>query len=48
MRHKNGNTFVFRVPGAGRFDLTFSAEGNKVKSLTFDINDPVGDFKKVK
>ena len=48
LRHKNGNTFVFRVPGAGRFDLTFSAEGNKVKSLTFDINDPVGDFKKVK
>lgn len=45
MQHKNGNTFIFRVPGAGRFDLTFSADKNgRVKSLTFDINDPIGEF----
>ena len=44
LEHKDGNTFVFQVPGAGRFDLTFTVKGNKAKSLTFDINDPIGDF----
>lgn len=48
LTHVNGNNFKFRVPGAGRFDLSFKAEGGSVKSLTFDINDPVGDFSKVK
>ncbi len=42
--HKNGNVFIFRVPGAGTFDLTFTVKGGKASSLTFDINDPIGDF----
>lgn len=49
LQHKNGNAFVFRVPGAGRFDLTFAADkAGRVQSLTFDINDPIGEFKKIK
>lgn len=44
LEHKNGNTFVFRVPGAGRFDLTFKTKADRAESLTFDINDPIGDF----
>ncbi len=44
LEHKKGNAFKFRVPGAGRFDLTFSEKNGRVTSLTFDINDPIGDF----
>ena len=44
--HKNGNVFYFRVPGAGRFELTFKEKGGRVDALTFDINDPIGDFRK--
>ena len=46
LEHKNGNVFSFGVPGAGRFELTFKTKGNRVDALTFDINDPIGDFKK--
>ncbi len=42
--HKKGNKFEFRVPGAGRFNLTFKEKAGRVESLTFDINDPIGDF----
>lgn len=48
LEHKDGNTFVFHVPGAGHFDLTFDVKGGKAASLTFDINDPIGDFKRIK
>ena len=44
LKHKNGNEFEFFVPGGGTFDLTFTVKGTKVSSLTFDINDPIGDF----
>ena len=44
--HKNGNVFYFRVPGVGRFELTFKEKGGRVDALTFDINDPIGDFRK--
>lgn len=47
LEHKDGNVFTFRVPGAGRFDLTFTADRNgRAESFTFDINDPIGDFKR--
>ena len=42
--HKNGNVFKFHVPGSGTFDMTFTAKGGRAQSLTFDINDPVGEF----
>lgn len=48
LKHKNGDVFRFRVPGSGTFDLTFTTKNKRVQSLTFNINDPVGDFKKVK
>ena len=48
LTHKNGDVFTFFQPGSGTFDLIFTAKNKKVQSLTFDINDPVGDFKKVK
>ena len=44
LKHKNGNVFEFFVPGGGNFDLIFTVKGNSVKSLTFDIKDPIGDF----
>ena len=44
LEHKDGNVFVFNVPGAGHFDLTFTVSGQKARSLTFDINDPIGEF----
>lgn len=44
LRHKDGNVFSFHVNGAGNFDLTFTVEKGKATSLTFDINDPIGDF----
>ena len=47
LEHKNGNVFKFYQPGSGTFDLTFTVKGGKVQSLTFDINDPVGDFRKL-
>ena len=47
LEHKNGNVFKFHQPGSGTFDLTFTVKGGKVQSLTFDINDPVGDFRKL-
>lgn len=46
LEHKNGNTFSFRVPGAGSFDLIFTGNGSRITSLTFDINDPIGEFRK--
>jgi Beta-lactamase class C and other penicillin binding proteins len=48
LEHKTGNMFEFYVPGAGHFDLTFDVAGGRAKSLTFDINDPIGDFKRIK
>lgn len=50
LRHKNGNTFLFTVPGewADYYELSFTADGNKVKSLSFDTGDPFGEFVKVK
>ncbi len=42
--HKNGNVFKFHQPGSGTFDLTFTVKGGKAQSLTFNINDPVGEF----
>ena len=39
---------TFYQPGSGTFDLTFTAKNRRVQSLTFNINDPIGDFKKVK
>lgn len=47
LEHKSGHVFRFRVPGAGRFDLTFKVKGKRVVSFTFDINDPIGDFKRI-
>ena len=44
LTHKNGNTFKFYAPGSGTYDLIFTVKGSKVQSLTFDINDPVGEF----
>ena len=44
LKHKNGNVFKFYQPGSGTYDLIFTVKGNRVVSLTFDINDPVGDF----
>lgn len=47
LQHKDGNVFTFRVPGAGRFDLTFKpGPSGRAASFTFDINDPIGDFKR--
>lgn len=46
--HKNGNDFTFRVPGAGKFTLTFTEKEGRVKSLTFNIGDPIGQFDKIK
>lgn len=46
LNHKNGNVFKFYQPGSGTFDLTFTVKGNKAQSLTFDIVDPVGEFKR--
>ena len=46
LKHKNGNVFKFHQPGSGTFDLTFTVKGGKAQSLTFDINDPVGEFKR--
>lgn len=48
LEHKSGNEFTFRVPGAGRFTLTFTMEKGRVQSLTFNIGDPIGQFKKVR
>ena len=48
LTHKNGDVFTFFQPGSGTFDLIFTAKNKKVQSLTFDVNDPIGDFKKVK
>ena len=47
LKHKNGNVFKFYQPGSGTFDLTFTVKGNKAQSLTFDIVDPVGEFKRI-
>jgi len=47
LRHKNGNKFSFHVDGAGNFDLSFGVEGGRANTLTFDINDPIGDFARV-
>lgn len=44
LKHKNGNKFEFFVPGGGNFELSFTAKGGRVQSLTFDINDPIGEF----
>ena len=44
LQHKNGNVFKFHQPGSGTFDLTFTVKGGKAQSLTFNINDPVGEF----
>lgn len=44
LTHKNGNVFTFFAKGSGTFDLTFTVKGNKAQLLTFDINDPVGEF----
>ncbi len=44
LTHKNGNTFTFYEQGSGTYDLIFTVKGNKAQSLTFDINDPVGEF----
>lgn len=49
MEHIDGNVFRFRVPGAGRFDLTFKTGiDNRAKALNIDINDPIDDFVRVK
>ena len=47
LRHKSGNTFTFAVEGAGRFDLTFFVDEKtkKAVSLTFNIGDPIEEFK---
>lgn len=47
LKHINGDKFSFHVPGAGRFTLTFTQVNGNVKSLTFDIGDPIGEFKKL-
>jgi len=47
LKHKNGNVFKFYQPGSGTFDLTFTVKGNKAQSLTFNIVDPVGEFKRI-
>ncbi|MBE6226017.1 MAG: serine hydrolase [Bacteroidales bacterium] len=44
LEHKNGNVFKFYQPGSGTFDLTFTVKGGRAQSLTFNINDPVGEF----
>jgi len=48
LKHISEDTFNFHVPGAGNFDLTFTLNGNRPVSLTFDIVDPISEFKKVK
>lgn len=44
LTHKDGNVFRFYAAGSGTFDLTFTVKGNKAQSLTFNINDPIGEF----
>lgn len=46
LKHKNGNKFSFHVDGSGNFDLTFTVVNGRAKSLTFDINDPIGEFER--
>ena len=47
LKHKNGDVFSFYAPGSGTYDLTFTVKGGRAQSFTFDINDPIGDFKRL-
>lgn len=47
LTHISGDKFSFRVPGAGRFTLTFTQKNGHIQSLSFDIGDPIGEFKKL-
>lgn len=47
LEHVSGNDFRFRVPGAGKFTLTFTVKEGRVQSLTFNIGDPIGEFHKI-